>query len=389
MIKIKSILLVFLILNSFQLCAQVELVSDINKNPEANNGTWYVFQYKDALYYSMDDGVHGIELWKYKMGEAPSMVFDFAQGPEPTQIQFMTIYRDTLYFSAHCYSCTPQAQLYKYDGLHTPVMIDREAYGSEPYFLNVYKDSLYYITFNFNGGQYGLWNYIEPGLAKNIYTTGSLYPSDMVGFNDALYFMTNDGNGTLIHKYDKTISVVASVPGLKVNGESPVIFNGSMYFVATDEIHGTELWKYDGVNPPLLLDLLPGAAGSYPNAAMCELNHRLYFFAYDKNLGYELWSYDGISSPSIVADINPHYEEQHFARSMVVYKNTLFFQTTDGKNGFELWKYDGIHSPVMAADIQSGPGHSFPFDLTVFKGMLYFSASDGVHGRELMRYSGN
>ncbi|NTW33566.1 MAG: hypothetical protein HGB12_13245, partial [Bacteroidetes bacterium] len=44
-----------------------------------------------------------------------------------------------------------------------------------------------------------------------------------------------------------------------------VVFNNKLYFQANDGVNGSELWVYDGVNPPsMVADIYIGANSSSP-----------------------------------------------------------------------------------------------------------------------------
>ncbi|MBS1771518.1 MAG: T9SS type A sorting domain-containing protein [Bacteroidetes bacterium] len=90
-------------------------------------------------------------------------------------------------------------------------------------------------------------------------------------------------------------------------------FNNTFYLYASDTAHGAELWKADGINPPVMVaDINPGHGdavlspmGGYSYDRMCYLNGLLYFAANDGIHGIELWKYDGTNPPSMVLDILP------------------------------------------------------------------------------------
>ena len=112
-----------------------------------------------------------------------------------------------------------------------------------------------------------------------------------------------------------------------------------LYFSANaNDGTGTELWKYDGTNSPILAkDINPGPGDSAPSF-MTDFNGALYFGAIgNDNAGYELWKFDGTNATR-VTDINttggsnPAY--------LAVYNNELYFRADAGDGtGTELWKF--------------------------------------------------
>lgn len=176
-------------------------------------------------------------------------------------------------------------------------------------------------------------------------------------------------------------------------------YNGVLYFNATDE-NGAELWKYDGVNDPeMVIDLYPGDTdwgdpnGSYPNY-LTVYNDLLYFTATTEEFGGELWSYDGVNDPVLVSDIFPGTSTWGDANSsypsyLTVYNDKLYFSANaNDLYENELWSYDG--SDVEEIDVNDGPGSSYPSNMFVHTdGSMYFSAEDGELGAELWRLTGD
>ncbi len=54
----------------------------------------------------------------------------------------------------------------------------------------------------------------------------------------------------------------------------------------------------------IAFDIYPGVTGSYA-APLAAVNNKLYIAAADEIHGKELWVYDGINDPTLVYDIRP------------------------------------------------------------------------------------
>jgi ELWxxDGT repeat protein len=84
-----------------------------------------------------------------------------------------------------------------------------------------------------------------------------------------------------------------------------------IFFAATDDAHGTELWMSNGTKAGtrLVADIFPGPESSFPTD-LVNMNGKLYFSAADDNNGFELWTSDGTKTGTkLVADIAPGYIE--------------------------------------------------------------------------------
>jgi trimeric autotransporter adhesin len=183
-------------------------------------------------------------------------------------------------------------------------------------------------------------------------------------------------------------------------GSSPggfTVFNNALYFSAFDDLHGQELWKYDGVAATRVTDIDPGP-GSNPFIGPEELTvfkGALYFRAFHPATGMELWKYDG-NNATLAADIFPGvsgYAPYHNSRpqGLKVIGDWLYFSASDGVSGREIWRFDGI-SASRVVDLNPGPGDSEPYastyDFTEFAGAVYFIANPGDNNNRLFRYDG-
>ncbi|WNJ17691.1 T9SS type A sorting domain-containing protein [Pontibacter sp. G13] len=168
--------------------------------------------------------------------------------------------------------------------------------------------------------------------------TGLGSPFNLTVFKDALYFMSRDSvNNPILNRVDKS----GDVTEVAQQGFMPGFIMGDTYvYPMNDGIHGTELWVFDGVNPPsMVIDLNPGTGNGVSNFTV--MNHG------------------------------------------IIAQGKLYFAGNDGIHGDELWVYDGINPPAMVMDIQPGPLGSLPREFAVMGSKIFFSADDGQFGREL------
>lgn len=174
-------------------------------------------------------------------------------------------------------------------------------------------------------------------------------------------------------------------------------YNGWLYFSATDDLHGRELWKTDGTtaNTQLVKDIYPGATDGGPTN-FAVFNNKIFFSAKDPVNGSELWVTDGTEAGTVLfKDINPGVGDAN-TWGLKVFNGSLIFWANDGVHGKELWKSDGtVLGTTLLKDINVGPGNgqSPNYVLTQIGNTLFFSASDGradlgFHGTELWKSDG-
>ncbi len=149
--------------------------------------------------------------------------------------------------------------------------------------------------------------------------------------------------------------------------------NGKLYFPASHDSYGTELWEYDGVNDPIMIsDINQGSASSSP-AALTTFQNKLYFTADNGTSGVGLWTYDGNNSPELIVDANPGWEYVFAGASPGVYNDKLFFGGISDNCGYEFWEYDGVGTPKFVSDINKFNEGSRPFNFLTINDNLYFN----------------
>lgn len=360
--------LLALLLSAADLCAQTtsRRIADLNPGGVGSFPSNFT-TFNGALYFSAYTFELGREFWKYD-GAAITLVtnindtsHDIGGGVfagNDSVPDWFTPFNGALYFSA--YDQRRGGELWRYDGTRATRVAD----------INPDMNDL-----------------IKP-LPKNS------WPYELVVFNNALYFSA-DGGSPFFPNYElwrcngTSATLVTNMhPDFGPNYSSyPTrfkVFNNALYFIADDGLNGYELWKHSAAGTVLFTNINPGGAGSgsYPKN-LTPFGNALYFQAYDDVHGFELWKTDGTTT-LLVTNLNP--VDSSYPESFTVFSNALYFRATDGVTGFELWKWNGT-SVTLAADLNPS-GDSSPKNFTVFKNRLYFAADDGVHGWELWSFDG-
>ncbi len=160
--------------------------------------------------------------------------------------------------------------------------------------------------------------------------------------------------------------------GSQTSIENITAADSTVYFTASFNGLGRELWKSDGTEAGTVMvhDINPGPADSNPTYLNFH-NKILYFSATDGG-GYGLWKTDGTSAGTV--KISSAYGLSLFYPC----GSTLYFVADDGIHGMELWKTDGTQAgTVMVKDINVGSGAGIVgFSPSCLNGVLAFAATD-------------
>ncbi len=195
---------------------------------------------------------------------------------------------------------------------------------------------------------------------------------------------TSDGTtgGTHILK-----DIVAGPNGLNPMGLTDV--NGTLFFF--DQLgDGPQLWKSDGTSGGTIQvkDLGYGGYGGFDPANFTVVGRRLFFTAGSRMAGLGLYVSDGSASGTLrLKDIR----EEDTAPSLAAVNGRLLFAIDEYGRGRELWKSDGtLEGTTLVKDINAGPVGSAANNIrqVTNDGWALLAASDGQGGVELWRTNG-
>ena len=352
----------------------------------------------NQLFFAARNDIFNYELWKTDgTGAGTVLVKDFSGGFNSSLPGEFVSFGGSLYFSN-------SSGVWHTDGTDagTVLVTDQSLGWRRPIIMG---DAIFFSAVGafesqlWKADRFGAFQVKDIRLSTNIAN-----PSGFAVFRGALYFAAQDNFATSLElwKSDGTGAGTTLVKDINPNVQEPpfisnlVVFNDALYFSASDGAHGLELWKSDGTELGTMMvkdiNLVPDPAfggfrtSSSSPTSLTVFNGALYFFAGDQN-GYSLWKTDGTDTGTVVVKqpglVNPLFT------SLTVANNWLYFAGDDGVHGLELWRTDGTDAgTTMVADIFPGSQGSSPDKLTAYKDLLLFTADDGVAGRELWKSDG-
>jgi ELWxxDGT repeat protein len=241
---------------------------------------------------------------------------------------------------------------------------------------------------------------VDVSLVRDINSVPELWgsdPSNLTKIGNKLFFVaTTNLSGQELWVSDGTpggTTLVKDIhPGTassNVNAMTNV--NGILYFTANDGSNGLGIWRSGGTTETT--EFVARVRGHFGNSSLSNLTavgDKLFFIANNGDQGYEIWRLnDQANGVLLVKDINPRWSQSSGADNLVNLNGTLLFRANDGINGNELWRSDGTtEGTALVADISSGSASSNLQDLRNINGTLYFRANDGSLGYELWKSDG-
>lgn len=421
------------------------MVADINPGAAASNPA-NLAAIGPTTYFTADDGMHGVELWKSDgTPGGTTLVKDINQGSGSSSPGNLTNVNGTLFFTAWD-GTTSGTTLWKSDGTTGGTMMVADVGASDLTNVNgtlffesgitggfaIWKSdgtaagtsSVKDFYFGANGPEvsglasfdgalffgatdgtpYGtaLWKSDGSAAGTTIVqdfssTTGEAAPNDLTVSNGMLFFAATDGtaNGTALWKSDGTPAGTQMVEDFGANTNGPgslTDVNGTLFFV-----DGGNLWKSDGTTAGTVTVGSTSAFTAPSPYELTDVNGTLFFLSSGQGWGTELWKSDGTAAGTVLLN-DPSTSTLRGVNDMTNVDGMLYFSGYDSVNGTELWQSDGtVAGTKLVQDIYPGsvsgvdyygyyyttPNSSYPGNLTNANGTLFFTSNDGVHGTEL------
>ncbi|MEP7109245.1 MAG: ELWxxDGT repeat protein [Ferruginibacter sp.] len=348
----------------------------------ALNSIANLVSYKGKVYFSYNDEINGLELWVSDGTAAGTVIFkDLYPGITGSFPQSFTVANNKLFFMAG--SVDGERRLYVSDGTVAGTVVIKNNYidlfnGMTTF--AILNNNIYFRSDNGTGAGYGLWK-SDGTLAGTLLVKPDITPGTAGGnyavLNNKLYFSAFDYlNGSELWVSDGTEPGTHMVKNLKADGvgilgsgspENLTVYNSKIYFEASDDAHGDELFVTDGTaaGTQLVKDMLPGTNSSVPYQ-ITVYNGYLYIICI---ITQELWKSDGTEAGTELVK--------------VILPDSKFAAIWDGKmyiiNSYDnsVWESDGTAAGTGPVKVQNtlNPVASYGGDyfFTEYNAELFFS----------------
>jgi ELWxxDGT repeat protein len=224
---------------------------------------------------------------------------------------------------------------------------------------------------------------------------GNLSALPMIAFNNAIYFVFEDSNGSEIWKSDGTSSGTKILKDIRPGSNSSTpngmcVFNNYLYFYANDGSNGNELWRTDGSSSGTLLfkDIYPSSISSNtdPYAILFVFKNHLYFSAQGTHdEGVELYRTDGTTNgTALFLDINAAQQASSYPDYLEQTDEYFIFRASNNTLGTETWRSDGTtNGTFVLKDLNPGTGSTYAYSPMRLGNKITFATYSAQEGAEI------
>lgn len=263
-------------------------LKEIN-DAEDSNPQWPV-RLNGQWLFAADDGVNGLELWVSNGTEAGTKLLKDLNPSGSADVRYMTTFKGKVYFSAN--DGVNGDEIWVTDGTQAGTYMFKD--------LQTGANGSYPFGFTVAGGY--------------LYFTATIDDSRML-------LATNGGN----EEGDTAIVTTSNDVEFGLPNALTAYRNG-VIFTASSFEYGYEPYFVEGRTAKRIADINPGIGSGYPSKFQV-INDKVVFVANDNIHGAELWVYDGVNAPQLLNDLSLGDKATSFKRFMV-FKDKLFFTAT-------------------------------------------------------------
>ncbi|MEZ4805282.1 MAG: T9SS type A sorting domain-containing protein [Bacteroidia bacterium] len=386
--KTKYILLgIFILLNFTRAESQVKPLKDIRIGP-TNSNPYALVVCNNKLFFTADDGIHGIELWVSDgTTKGTFMLKDIYPGSISMSLGPFVAFNNNLFFVAN--DKVLGRELWKSDGTPegTQMVMDLSQGNfngiPDQSSLVATRDELTFVGSN-GSPYYQLWSSdgTEPG-TKQItnFTDQTGYIIKLIAKLKDTYLFTRKMNfiQTELWLSDGTEHGTFSISDtadkhLLSYSDKHVQLDSILIFSARDSAHGDEIWRSDGTlnGTYILKDIAQDDLNSTPNLLTLHQN-KVFFVTTDLNWNYTLWETDGskLGTKEVFK-----FNANTYVRAIYSLLGKLYFVIDDpAVFGREIWYLEGGKLSLLK-DICKGNNSSEPESLIQIDSLIYFAARD-------------
>ncbi|WP_276135039.1 T9SS type A sorting domain-containing protein [Polluticoccus soli] len=368
-------------------------LTKIDINPSAGSSPEMLTTALNRLYFYADNGAAGKELMVYD-GTGVSLVADLVPGSGGlADLSNICELNGKIYFAAP--AAGAGIELFAYDGVNPPVLakdVVPGATSSFPTNLVALNNVLYFRTrtANFHSDIYsynpatGQLQLIATNPAEPMQGLELMVHNNKVCFSSQVNTVSAPGDG--LYSFDPATNSLDTIIELDPHTGRPfgyLVDSGILYFIYSTTADGWELYKYDGVNPPVMLTNFPGLKGLRFKSRIGKLQDRILMTVHGATAVENYFAiYDNSSATVTMLDTTYAYMGSGFG----LYNNRMYFGFEENQE-IPLFTYDGMKHHRLSDDVSAAKTISLPDEFQVFQGDLYFAAQVAGQDRELYKFN--